>query len=93
MYNMIQIINTAFFTLPMRVVKGVNPQSSYHKGKNSFFLFPKPFPLRVLKTTLSASARQQGRALKMPGSFTFRPATYPQNWLEISPQDSKMMEN
>lgn len=56
-------------------------------------LFPKPFSLRVLKTTVSASARQQRRALKMPGSFTFRPATYPQNWLEISPQGSKMMEN
>ena len=47
---MIQIINTAFFTLPIKVVKGVNPQSSYHKGKNSFFLFLYCFYMRFMFT-------------------------------------------
>lgn len=36
---MIQIINTAFFTLPMKAVKGVNPKSSYHKGERNLFFY------------------------------------------------------
>jgi len=48
MYNMIQIINTAFFTSPMKVAKGVNPKSSYHKGKRNLFFYLSCFYMRFM---------------------------------------------